>query len=115
MAYCLVVSFSHQVWEVAAAQVLHACFVCAIGGLGISYFQELLPSALGRATTMFSNAGRLAGILAGLLFGFVEVHGFRLAFVVSIGLSVAGTAILALIHRPAPSLARPAPEAAPAH
>jgi MFS transporter, SET family, sugar efflux transporter len=114
IAYAIAGSLANRVWEVAAAQVLHACFVCAIGGLGISYFQELLPSALGRATTLFSNAGRLAGILAGVLFGVVEVHGYRLAFVASIGLSIAGTAILALTRRTAPRPARRTPTPAAA-
>ncbi len=95
IAYCMVVSFSDQVWQVAAAQVLHACYVCAIGGLGISYFQQMLPSALGRATTLFTNAGRVSGMLAGLIFGVVEVHGYRLAYVASVGLCLVGTAILA--------------------
>jgi SET family sugar efflux transporter-like MFS transporter len=111
IAYCLVVSLSEQVWQVAVAQVLHACYVCAIGGLGISYFQQLLPSALGRATTLFTNAGRVSGMLAGLIFGVVEAHGYRLAYVASLGLSLTGTAILAAIRGGAPVTAL---ESAPA-
>jgi MFS transporter, SET family, sugar efflux transporter len=111
IAYCLVVSLSEAVWQVAVAQVLHACYVCAIGGLGISYFQQLLPSALGRATTLFSNAGRVSGMLAGLIFGVVEAHGYRLAYVASLGLSLAGTAILAATRTNEPV---PALESAPA-
>ena len=110
IAYTLVVSLSEAVWQVALAQVLHACYVCAVGGLGISYFQQLLPSALGRATTLFTNAGRVSGMLAGLIFGVVEAHGYRLAYVVSLGLSLAGTAILAAT-RGAPAAAL---ESAPA-
>ena len=34
-------------------------------------------------------------LLAGLIFGVVEAHGYRLAYVASLGLSLAGTAILA--------------------
>jgi SET family sugar efflux transporter-like MFS transporter len=111
IAYCLVVSVADQVWQVAMAQVLHACYVCAIGGLGISYFQQLLPAALGRATTLFSNAGRISGMLAGLIFGVVEAHGYRLAYVISLGLSLTGTAILATTRGGAPA---PALESAPA-
>jgi SET family sugar efflux transporter-like MFS transporter len=99
MLYCLSVAMANSVWQVAVAQAFHACFVCCIGGLGISYFQHLMPSALGRATTMFSNASRFAGMLAGLIFGFVEVHGYRLAFVVSFVLCLLGTAILVVIER----------------
>jgi len=115
IAYCLVVSLSEAVWQVAVAQVLHACYVCAIGGLGISYFQQLLPSALGRATTLFSNAGRVSGMLAGLVFGVVEAHGYRLAYVASLGLSLAGTAILAATRGGDPATASAtALESAPA-
>ncbi|MBX6749126.1 MAG: sugar efflux transporter [Micromonosporaceae bacterium] len=96
-AYCLAVSLATSVWQVAAAQVLHASFVCCIGGLGITYFQELMPSALGRATTLFTNTGRLAGMLSGLAFGLVQVHGYRLAYVGSLGLALTGTAVLAAI------------------
>jgi SET family sugar efflux transporter-like MFS transporter len=103
-AYCVATSLATSVWQVAAAQVLHACFVCTIGGLGISYFQELMPTALGRATTLFSNAGRVSGMLSGLAFGLVQVHGYRLAYVMALGLAIAGTAVLALTQRrhPAP-------------
>ncbi|HWB37307.1 MAG TPA: MFS transporter, partial [Rugosimonospora sp.] len=59
----------------------------------------LLPTALGRATTMFTNAGRVSGMLTGLIFGVVEVHGYRLAYVTSLGLGILGTAILALTRR----------------
>jgi SET family sugar efflux transporter-like MFS transporter len=111
MAYCLVVSLSEEVWQVAAAQVLHACFVCTIGGLGISYFQQLQPAALGRATTLFTNAGRVSGMVAGLIFGVVEVHGYRLAYVASLGLGLAGTAIL-VATRSSPPVA--AAQSAPA-
>ncbi len=99
IAYCLAVSLATAVWQVAAAQVLHACFVCAVGGLGISYFQELMPSALGHATTMFTNSGRIAGMLAGLVFGLATVHGYRLAYIVSFGFGVIGTLILAATGR----------------
>ena len=100
IAYCLATSMATSVWHVAAAQVLHAFYVCAIGGLGISYFQELMPAALGRSTTLFTNAGRLAGMLSGLLFGFVQVLGYRSAYMISLLLCVTGTALLAVAtHR----------------
>jgi SET family sugar efflux transporter-like MFS transporter len=99
MAYCLAVSLATSVWQVAAAQVLHAGFVCCVGGLGITYFQELMPATLGRATTLFTNTARLAGMVAGLAFGLVQMHGYRLAYVGSLGLSVTGSAVLAAIAR----------------
>jgi SET family sugar efflux transporter-like MFS transporter len=99
MAYCLAVSVAESVWQVALAQVLHACFVCAFGGLGISYFQELMPSAVGRATTLYSNSARMSGMLAGVVFGVVQLAGYRFAYIVAFGLCALGTAILAITRR----------------
>jgi SET family sugar efflux transporter-like MFS transporter len=104
IAYSLVLSLADSVWQVAVAQILHACFVCTVGGLGITYFQELLPSALGRATTMFSNAGAMSGMIAGLVLGVAQVHGYRLSSVVALGLCVTGTVILALTRGSAEDL-----------
>jgi len=101
IAYCLVGSMATTVWEVAAAQLLQACFVCAIGGLGISYFQQLMPDALGKATTLFTNSGRLAGMLSGLIFGVVQQLGYRYAFAFSLIFVTTGTVILvATLHGP---------------
>jgi SET family sugar efflux transporter-like MFS transporter len=96
MAYCLAASLATNVWQIAAAQVLHACYVCTISGLGISYFQALMPASLGRASTLFSNVGRLAGMLSGLLFGIVAAVGYRYAYVGALALAAAGTILLAL-------------------
>lgn len=104
IAYCLAMSLATSVWQVALAQVLHASYVCAIGGLGISYFQQLMPpGALGRSTTLFTNAGRMAGMVAGLLFGAVQVLGYRYAYVSSFALCVTGTAVLAVASRRLPA------------
>jgi SET family sugar efflux transporter-like MFS transporter len=103
MAYCLAVSLAENVWHVALAQVLHACFVCAFGGLGISYFQELMPAAVGRATTLYSNSARMSGMLAGLVFGVVQLAGYRFAYVVAFGLCALGTALLAITRRLRPT------------
>ncbi len=99
MAYCLAVSLAESVWQVALAQVLHACFVCAFGGLGISYFQELMPAAVGRATTLYSNSARMSGMLAGVVFGVVQLAGYRFAYIVAFGLCALGPAILAITRR----------------
>lgn len=106
-AYCSVAILATNIWHMVAAQILHACFVCTIGGLGIRYFQQLLPSALGRASTMFSNSGRLSGMLAGVAIGVVMVYGYRMAFVASLGFCLLGTLMLAA-SRPSRSSRRSA-------
>ena len=66
VAYFAVMALTGAVWQVAVAQVLNACSIAAVHGLGISYFQDLMPTQLGRATTMFTNTYRISVMLAGL-------------------------------------------------
>jgi MFS family permease len=65
-------------------------------GLGISYFQDLLPGRLGRATTMFTNTYRLSAMLAGLIVGAVQIAGYRFSYLIGAGLCTAGLVLLAL-------------------
>jgi len=101
VAYFLTMSLTSAVWHAIVAQALNACFIAAVTGLGISYFQDLMPGRLGRATTMFTNTYRLSAMLAGLLIGVVQVAGYRFSYVTGAGLCSAGLLLLALT-RPAP-------------
>ena len=65
MVYYAVAAGAAGVWHMAVAQVLNACFISAVMGLGISYFQDLLPAYPGQATTMFTNTNRISAMLAG--------------------------------------------------
>jgi SET family sugar efflux transporter-like MFS transporter len=95
VAYYAVVAMTGSVWQVAAAQVLNASFISAATGLGISYFQDLLPGYPGRATTMFTNSNRISAMLAGPIFGVVLHVGYRKAYIVGAALCVAGLIMLA--------------------
>jgi SET family sugar efflux transporter-like MFS transporter len=96
VAYFAAMTLTGAVWHIAAAQVLNACFIAAVTGLGIAYFQDLMPTRLGRATTMFTNTYTLSAMLAGLIFGVVQVTGYRFSYVIGAGLCASGLALLAL-------------------
>ena len=96
VAYFAAMTVTGAVWHVAVAQALNACFVAAVTGLGISYFQDLLPGRLGRATTMFTNTYRLSAMLAGLIVGAVQIAGYRFSYLIGAGLCTAGLVLLAL-------------------
>lgn len=93
-AYYLLAAISTQVWQLAAAQVLNACFIAIVGGLAISYVQELLPSQPGRATTLYSNTFPCGAILAGPLMGLAIGHSYRLPYISAAGLSLVGLALI---------------------
>lgn len=61
-----------------AVQLLNAVFIGILAGIGMIYFQDLMPGQAGAATTLFSNTGRvgwiIAGSLAGLIAEFWQLH-----------------------------------------
>lgn len=59
-------------------QLLNAVFIGILAGIGMIYFQDLMPGQAGAATTLFTNSGRvgwiIAGSLAGLMAAFWPFH-----------------------------------------
>ncbi len=62
-------------------QVLNAMFIGILAGIGMLYFQDLMPGQAGSATTLFSNSTRVGWIIAGSLAGVVaEVWSYHAVF-----------------------------------
>jgi SET family sugar efflux transporter-like MFS transporter len=100
IAYQALATAAGSVWMLAAAQLLNAVGIATVGGLGISYAQDLMPDHPGRATTMITNTFPAGQILAGPLFGLAQHFGFRLAYGVNLGLCVVGLLLLFAAGRP---------------
>ncbi|WP_120507073.1 sugar efflux transporter [Rahnella bruchi] len=54
-----------------ALQLLNAIFIGILAGIGMLYFQDLMPGQAGAATTLFTNSTRAGWILAGSLAGVI--------------------------------------------
>lgn len=80
--------------QVAAAQVLHAIFISAVMGVGISYFQGLAPDRPGYATTMYTNTLTISAMVSGPLLGPAQATGYRSAFAIAFVLTVLGLGLL---------------------
>lgn len=52
-----------------ALQLLDAVFIGIVAGIGMLYFQDLMPGRPGAATTLFTNSISTGVILAGVLQG----------------------------------------------
>lgn len=46
-------------------QLLNAIFIGILGGIGMLYFQDLMPGQAGSATTLYTNTSRVGGISGG--------------------------------------------------
>ncbi|TQS44121.1 MFS transporter [Cryptosporangium phraense] len=98
-AYFATVAISTGTGQVAVAQVLNAAGIALLGGIGITYFQDLLPSQPGRASTLFNNAFPIGSTLAAPLLGLSQQVGYRVGYAVCAVLCVAGLGLL-LAMRP---------------
>ena len=74
-------------------QLLNAIFIGIVAGIGMSYFQDLMPGRAGVATTLFANSIRTGSIMAGAIAGTVaEIWSFHGVFMVATGLALAALA-----------------------
>ncbi|WP_112031021.1 sugar efflux transporter SetB [Escherichia coli] len=62
-------------------QLLNAIFIGILGGIGMLYFQDLMPGQAGSATTLYTNTSRVGWIIAGSVAGIVaEVWDYHAVF-----------------------------------
>ncbi|MGM3224799.1 sugar efflux transporter [Dickeya zeae] len=80
-------------WALLALQLLNAIFIGILAGMGMLYFQDLMPGQAGAATTLFTNTTRVGWIISGSLAGIVaEVWSYHAGFVIAIAM-LAGAAV----------------------
>ncbi|HFV0854682.1 TPA: sugar efflux transporter SetB [Escherichia coli] len=62
-------------------QLLNAIFIGNLGGIGMLYFQDLMPGQAGSATTLYTNTSRVGWIIAGSVAGIVaEIWNYHAVF-----------------------------------
>ncbi|MEV4141602.1 sugar efflux transporter [Dactylosporangium sp. NPDC049742] len=77
------------------AQVVRGLAIAAVNALGITYMQDLMPEATGRATALFGNAFITASLVSGLVAGAAaQALGYRAALLLCGLISAAGCLLL---------------------
>lgn len=62
-------------------QLLNAIFIGILGGIGMLYFQDLMPGQAGSAITLYTNTSRVGWIIAGSVAGIVaEIWNYHAVF-----------------------------------
>ncbi|ENC0713463.1 sugar efflux transporter SetB [Escherichia coli] len=62
-------------------QLLNAIFIGILVGIGMLYFQDLMPGQAGSATTLYTNTSRVGWIIAGSVAGIVaEIWNYHAVF-----------------------------------
>lgn len=73
-----------------AMQLLNAIYIGILAGIGMLYFQDLMPGQAGSATTLYSNTTRVGWIIAGSLAGVVaEIWSYHAVFWIALAMCAA--------------------------
>lgn len=105
MVFYTILGLTSQLWVLFAIQILQASYIAIVMGIGLSYFQDILPDAPGVATTLYSNASSI-GVLLGNLSGgaIAQFAGYRNVYWVSLGIVMVAFVILKSIKQPQPAM-----------
>ncbi|ELY4664421.1 sugar efflux transporter SetB [Cronobacter muytjensii] len=69
-------------------QLLNAVYIGILAGIGMLYFQDLMPGQAGAATTLYTNTTRVGWIIAGSLAGVIaELWNYHSVFYVALGMT----------------------------
>ncbi|EFL7370199.1 sugar efflux transporter SetB [Escherichia coli] len=72
---------AHSPVMLLGLQLLNAIFIGILGGIGMLYFQDLMPGQAGSATTLYTNTSRVGWIIAGSVAGIVaEIWNYHAVF-----------------------------------
>lgn len=83
-----------------ASQVVRAAVLAVMAGLGMAYFQELMPGRFSAATTLFANTNNVGAMLSGVVSGAcAQLFGYRSVYLLCAGLTLTAWLIMHLAVR----------------
>lgn len=98
--YTAILFAPHSIASFILVQIFNALFIGLLAGLGMIYFQELLPSIPGQATTLFNNATNTGAIVSGALVAVVaQLGSYSHAFMVAIILTFIAFILLFFVRK----------------
>jgi SET family sugar efflux transporter-like MFS transporter len=97
--FALVAAFTGIV-ALVIVHIARGIAVAVVGALGISHMQDLLPTAPGRATTLFANSATAGSLVSGIAAGGIShALGYRAALLVCAVLSALAWLLFLLAQR----------------
>ncbi|GII25043.1 MFS transporter [Planosporangium mesophilum] len=96
VTYFLLVAVSSTMPLLIGTQVARGTAIAVVGALGITYMQDLIPGATGRATTLFANTLTIGSLISGVVAGAAaQALGYRATLLLCGVLSAVGCVLLA--------------------
>ncbi|WP_313667968.1 sugar efflux transporter SetB [Atlantibacter sp.] len=86
--YIGMLTFHHPI-VLLGMQLLNAIYIGILAGIGMLYFQDLMPGQAGSATTLYTNTTRVGWIIAGSMAGVIaEIWNYHSVFYVGLAMIV---------------------------
>ena len=86
--YIGMLTFHHPI-VLLGMQMLNAIYIGILAGIGMLYFQDLMPGQAGSATTLYTNTTRVGWIIAGSMAGIIaEIWNYHSVFYVGLAMIV---------------------------
>lgn len=99
LVFYLVMLQVHHRWLLVAAQLFNALYIGILAGIGMIYFQDLMPGQAGAATTLYANTTRAGWIIAGSAAGAIaEIWNYHSVFYLAFGMVVIASLCLLRIR-----------------
>lgn len=96
----VLISFAGGLPLLVVSQALRAAVVAVMAGLGMAYFQDLMPGRFATATTLFANTSNIGGMLAGVVSGAcAQAFGYQAVYLLCAALTFAGWAVMQWVAR----------------
>ena len=89
-------TFEHMLF----IQFFSALFIAFVASMGMVFFQELLPSIPGQATSLYINSSTAGQIIGGALISLASGGSYLIIYVVGGAVAIVGSLLLFLVSKP---------------
>lgn len=87
-------------WQLFVLQLLNAVFIGFVAGLGMTWFQDMMPGKAGAASALYLNANNIGNLLGSLVIAvFAEALGYRHIFLIMIAIAACAVVTLSLLDK----------------
>ncbi|HIV54296.1 MAG TPA: MFS transporter [Candidatus Anaerobiospirillum stercoravium] len=100
LVFLVLLHFAHTQAHMLWIQFFSALYIAFVASMGMVFFQELLPTIPGQATSLYINASTSGQIAGGALISLASSGSYLIIYEVGCGIAALGIILLCLVKKP---------------
>lgn len=100
LVFLVLLLFAHTQAHMLWIQFFSALYIAFVASMGMVFFQELLPTIPGQATSLYINASTSGQIAGGALISLASSGSYLIIYEVGCGIAALGIILLCLVKKP---------------